>query len=230
MRPYIVHFLQTCFYFTVLFLKFDYIVSTLLKGTRTCSMHQFSHIITTVKNLFNIEHMFISNFCKLSCIVSEIRIFIYISLKARQLVYSFHRIWSNSSYYLPQVPGTYIEHISIEGNHSKGDRRKQPKERRWLLLCDGIIKFPRNRKGIFTRGKLSLGRRKRKWVNIIRCHLVGERQALESVGEILWLKTPWLQALVGLNFLKILHQARNSPFSQLHCRLLPLTFRNHFLF
>ena len=193
-------------------------------------MHQLSHIITAVKNLFNIEHMFISNFCKLSNIVSEIHIFICISLKARQLVCSFHRIWSNSSYYLPQIPRTSTEHINIERNHSKGDRRKQPKERRWFLLCDGIIKFPRKRKVIFTSGKLSLGWRKRSWVNIIRCHLVGERQGLDSVGGVLWLKTPWLQALVGLNFLEVLHQARNSPFSQLHCILLLLTFRNHFLF
>lgn len=173
--------------------------------------------------------MFISNFCKLSNIVSEIHIFIYISLKAKQLVCSFHRIWSTSSYYLPWVPGTSAEHISIEGNQQK-KQEKATKGRRWLLLCDCIINFPRNRKGIFTSGKLSLGRRKRRWVNIFRCHLVGERQALESVGGVLWLKTPWLQASVGLNFLKILHQARNSPFSQLHGRLLPLTFRNHFLF
>lgn len=91
-------------------------------------MHQLSHIIIAVKNLFNIEHVFISNFCKLSNTVSEIHIFIYISLKARQLVCSFHRIWSTSSYYLPWVPGTSTEHISIEGNHSKRDRRKQQKE------------------------------------------------------------------------------------------------------
>ena len=143
---------------------------------------------------------------------------------------SFHRIWSNSSYCLPQAPRTSTEHISIEGNHSKGGRRKQPKERRWLFLCDAIINFPRSGKDIFTSRKLSLGRRKSRWVNIIRCHLVDERQVLESVGGVMWLKTPWLQALIGLNFLKILHQARHSPFSQPHGRLLPLTFRSHFLF
>lgn len=112
---------------------------------------------------------------------------------------------------------------SLQGRQEKATQRKK-----MTPLLVAVNNCSKEQKRHFHFWEVNFGKGKKEVNNYHHMSPSRSKTLSRQCEGVLCLKTPSLQALVGLNFLKILHHSRNSPFPQPHNRFLALICRNHF--